>query len=171
MHSRIYELKDSRDDENELTDDSFETSFYDRYGIDYISGISEGSGEYKESIDWLASAYKDHITFDETENSIIFSDIPGLMEDKYNAFKAALEKLKECSLEDFAGCEKHSGNILEDPDASYLMWQVRDAWCSDGEFYIYHNGYARPLFTFLRDLSKEQKTQKFYIGSVLDYHY
>lgn len=169
MHSRIYELKDSRDDENSLTEDTFETSFYDMYGIDYTSDIPEDNEEYKDSVAWLANAYKDHITFDEEENSIIFSDIPGLMEGKYNEFQAALEKLKECSLEDFAGCEVH-GNILEDPDASQLMWQLKDAWCSTSEFYIYHDGYARPLFKFLRDLSKEQKTQKFYIGGILDYH-
>lgn len=170
MHSRIYELKNSRDDENELDEDIFETSFYDKYGIDYTSNIPTDSDDYKDSVAWFANAYKDHITFDAKDNSIIFSNIPGLMEDRYDTFQELLEKLQACSLEDFAGCKKHTGNVLEDPDASYLMWQLKDAWSSDNEFYIFYDGYARPLFQFLRDLTDEQKKQKFYIGGILDYH-
>lgn len=167
MHSRIYELKEDPNVEDELCEDTLESSFYDRYGIDYTDECT--GEEYTSSMDWFGSAHGDCVEINKEEKSVVFKDITGIMEHSYNTFMETLEKLQNCTIEQFTGEQKMIPGDL-DSDAGHLLWRLNDAWASHSEFYVYHDGYAQPLLDWLRNLSEEDRKKKYYFGGILDYH-
>ena len=167
MHSRIFELKVDPTTENELYDGALDDWFFSEYGVDYTSDRKDQ--EYDRDIKWLERCFENFAEVDETEKSIVFTDVAGLMSDAFDKFHEIIEKLQNYTLEEFAGIDKgHSREFGE--NMGDLMWILNDTWASKSEFFIYHDEYAEPLFSFIRKMTEDDRATKWYFGGILDYH-
>lgn len=165
MHSRIYELKKTKEDENNLEENSIECSDMDRYGIDYVAEID--ASDTAESIEWLKSCYQDTIEIDMNAGTLRFTDPKKLMESSFSEFQAALKNLSGMTIDDFVK-EYPENNIMN--GIGFAMWQLNKAYADHSGFYIYTENELKPLNAFVRGFVGDITEQTFYIGNVLDYH-
>lgn len=164
MHSRIFELKSDKTDENQLTESSISCETMSFYGIDYVSEMNESAT--KDSIDWLKAVYAGAIDVDTDAGSFHVSDPKKCMESDFKTFKQALEKLGSMTLDDFVKINtEHFGDSI-----SFNMYLLNNAYADKSGFYIYMDDQIKPINEFIRDMPGDITKHTFYLGNVLDYH-
>ena len=165
MHSRIYELKKNKEDENNLTETSIECSEMDRYGIDYVAEMD--ASNTANSIEWLKGCYQDAIEIDMAAGTLRFTDPKKLMRSSFSEFQEALKNLSNMTIDDFVK-EYSENNIMK--GIGFTMYQLNNAYDDHSGFYIYTENGLKPLNAFVRGFVGDITEQTFYIGNVLDYH-
>lgn len=165
MHSRIYELKKTKEDENNLEESSIESSDMDRYGIDYVAELD--ASDTANSIEWLKGCYQDAIEIDMDAGTLRFADPKKLMQSSFSEFQAALKNLSDMTIDDFVK-EYPENDIMK--GIVFTMWQLNNAYADHSGFYIYTEDGLKPLNAFVRGFVGDITEQTFYIGNVLDYH-
>lgn len=165
MHSRIYELKKNKKDENNLEENSIGFNDMKWYGIDYVAEM--GASDINDSIEWLKNCYQDAIEIDMTTGTLRFTDPKKLMQNSFSEFQAALKNLSDMTIDDFVK-EYPENNIIK--GIGFAMWQLNNAYTDHSGFYIYTENGLQPLNAFVRGFIGDITKQTFYIGNVLDYH-
>ena len=165
MHSRIYELKKNKEDENNLEETSIECSDMDRYGIDYVAEMD--ASDTANSIEWLKGCYQDAIEIDMAAGTLRFTDPKKLMRSSFSEFQEALKNLSNMTIDDFVK-EYPENNIMN--GIGFAMWQLNNAYADHSGFYIYTENGLKPLNAFVRGFVGDITEQTFYIGNVMDYH-
>lgn len=155
MHSRIYQISTEpieRDDyisEDYLIDHWFTNSV-----ADYVSDDTDRDRD----IEWLKEFANVNgglvVDSDEHGYYLMVTDKEKFFERSYKKFKETLDKIKDCSLEQF------SKGISE-------MWTLKDAYEDKFSFYIYTDD-PITLDDFVR---RAELNQKLYIGATIDYHF
>lgn len=173
MHSRIFELKTNKEDDNELSEHDFEEGYLSTK-FDYVVELDK-EGDYNDSMQWLQNSYGNSIKVDIAQKTIQFLDPSKLVSKSFEKFKEALDTLSCMDINDFINVNHEPANI--DHDICYVMWQLKDAYSSDCEFFIYHdnelksvNDFIRDYNRFLRDHHGDITKRVFHFGTILDYH-
>ena len=157
MHSRIYELKLSADNENILDEDEISIETLNFFSIDWLTTPDESRSN---SIDWLCKTKG--ISYNEETSEIRFDD-KKIMENDYKNFIDNAKKLSGISLDEFCGHSKDYKNSI-----SYLKYYLDEAFEDRWGFYVYLEGNGlMPLNYFLRNYDT---SVPYYVGNILDYH-
>lgn len=164
MHSRIFELKSNKTDENQLTESSISCETMVFYGIDYVSEMN--ASDSKESIEWLKAVYAGAIDVDTESGLFHVTDPKKCMEADFKTFKDSLAKLNNMTIDDFVKTSME--NFGE--SIGYNMYCLNNAYADKSGFYIYMDDRIRPINEFIRDVSGDITKYTFYLGNVLDYH-
>lgn len=153
MHGKIFQLEEKplRFEEDFVIEEDFYNDFVGTIA-DYVSEDVDRNEEIQYLIEDLR---KYGITYNAKEQSIIF-----LKEFKEKYFKERFEQLKEIvkciSLKEFI-------------EETLKVWEIENLINKKYGTYIYHNEIWISMDDFVREYMEEGK--KYYIGTVLDYHF
>lgn len=157
MHSRIFQVSlDPIDKWDYIEEADYWDHWFTREWADYVTGCDRN-----DSIEWLKDYGKNRgLTFGEDSNGeyFIIANKEKFFEGKFEYFKGKLEKLRECTLEQFAGLDRaadiHGINSSYNDKTGFYIELV------DGGLYT--------MDDFIRC---HDNGEKYYIGGTLDYHW
>lgn len=152
MHSRIFQLsKEPITKEHYIDSYEFDEHWFTNQVADYVAGCDR-----EDAIDWLKSCVKGcEVNTDANGVYILVLNKEEYFTSAYEKFKKTLEKLKVCTLEQFAS------NALE-----FDIWRIQNSYSEKHGFYVYSD----ELVSFDHFIRFAELNQKYYIGNALDYH-
>lgn len=155
MHSKIFQLERTPLKEEEFVT---EEEFYDNF-VGSIADYVDSDIDREEEILYFVNQLKPYgIIFYPEEQSILFKE--GFKEkyflEKFNKLK---QLTSELTLKEFAGIETFD---------ELKLWRIKQLIEDKFGIYIYTKNYWTPLDAFLREM---EEGEKYYFGSVIDYHY
>lgn len=152
MHSRIFQIATKPISKDEWIT---EMDFYENHSfLGAIADYVNDDTNREEDIQWLLSKFKNMpVEYNKEESSIVF--LKGFKE---TYFKERFEQLKE----------KVNHMKPEDFLDSYEVYKIENLLKDQYGFYMYEDGWNRPLDEFVRHLIEGQK---YYFGSTIDYHF
>lgn len=176
MHSRIYELKKVQTAPNQLDEYAITTETMDKYGIDYVSELSNSTDEQIkeeckiEELKWLQNCYVDSIKINMDIKSLQFTNPEKLMQSSFDEFQKVIKQLNDMTISDFYNSHPDSENPLT--DIRYMMYSLNQAYADESGFYIYDSDTdtIEPINQFIRNNADDIASKTFYIGNILDYH-
>lgn len=153
MHSRIFQVSMTP---IEKTDYINESNYYDHWFTRTIADYVSDSTNRAEDINWLSSCNGIVVSDDENEESLIVINREEYFKNQFNAFKEAIEIIKDFTITEFAN------------GSSYDIWKVNNAYEDKYGFYVDEDGELVTLDEFIRTCALNTK---YYIGGTVDYHY
>lgn len=159
MHSRIFQVSEQLIDKSDYIKESF---FYDHWFLNEVADYVNAKTDRQSDIEWLKGCHKQGITFGADENGefFIIVDKNKFFEQKFNAFKDALQKLSAMTIDEFVA---DTNNID--------MYNMRQAYNETYGFYTCNNGYCDDLHTMDEFIRFAETDTKYYIGATIDYHF
>lgn len=154
MHSRIFQVSMTPIKE---IDYATEADYnYEHWFCREIADYVVASDDRKADIEWLKNSTKGLI-FDEDKygNYFVVKSKEDYFESKFESFKSILDKIKKCTIEDFA-------------NGIFDMYSLNKTYDYKFGFYIDADGEVITFDSFVRNCTTNEK---YYIGSSLDYHY
>ena len=154
MHSRIFQASLKPIDKIEYIEES---NYWDHWFVGSVADYVTESDDRDEDIQWLKDCHSHHgLEFGKDDNGEFFivKDKCAYFERSFDVFKETLDKIKDCTLEDFA-------------QGFHEMWQLKNAYEDKFDFYIDADGELLSLDSFIRLCATEEK---YYIGGTLDFH-
>ena len=154
MHSRIFQVSEKP---IKPTDYINESHYWDHWFTNEWADYVSDDCDRKDDIGWLEACYsKKGIEFGADDNGeyFIVKSKQAYFQDSFNSFMEIAEKLKECTLDEFA-CGL---------DGMYLL--KRDYEDKFG-FYVEEDDSLTTFDEFIRQCATEEK---YYIGATIDYH-
>ena len=153
MHSRIFQVSMEPIDKNEYITES---DYYDHWFTNSVANYVSDDCDAYDDVKWLQDCVKG-ITFGGDENGVylIIKDKEKYFEDAFRQFKATLDVLKGCTIQDF------TKGILD-------MYGLKNAYEEKFGFYVEteDNG----LITMDNFIRIYPENEKFYIGGTINYH-
>ena len=160
MHSRLYQIsKAPINEDDRITErDMYDGGDFVPTIADYVSEIEEGYD--KEDVEWFAKALNGVAEFDGKSFTIINKE--AYFREKFNNFLESIDELKRAAT--FEAFIDYKFNSLSD-----AYYSLKNAYDYAYAFYITsdYNGYET-LDSFMR---WAEEGEKYYIGTVFDYHY
>lgn len=153
MHGKIFQLEEKplRFEEDFACEEDFYDDFVGRIA-DYVSDDIDKNTEIFYFIDELK---KYGIDYNYEEQSIVF--LEGFKEKYFEKrFEGLKEMVRNISLKEF----------IED---TVKVWKIENLINKKYDIYIYHGEIWMTMDDFIREYMEENK--KYYIGTVLDYHF
>ena len=153
MHSRIFQVSfDPIEKENYIG----ESHYWDHWFVGEIADYVNENTDRDDDIKWLKDCCNGFI-FGEDEDGeyFIVESKEEYFKEKFERFMEALDKIKSCTLEDFAR-------------GFFEMWTLKDAYEDKFGFYVDADGELMNLDDFVRGCAKNEK---YYIGATIDYHF
>jgi hypothetical protein len=155
MHSNIFQLERTPLREEEFVT---EEEFYDGF-VGIVADYVDSDIDREEEILYFINQLKPYgIIYNPEEQSIVFKE--GFKEkyflEKFNKLK---QLTSELTLEEFAGIETFD---------ELKLWKIKQLIEDKFGTYIYTENCWMPLDAFLREM---EEGEKYYFGSVIDYHY
>lgn len=152
MHSRIFQVSMEPIKESDYM---CEADYYDHWftkeWADYVSDECDRDA----SIEWLKDCAKGYtVSKDDNGDYFVVTNKEEHFEDAYNAFIDALNELGKPTLKEFAN--------------GFSLYSLRNAYEDKGGFYIDADGELMTFDEFIRGCAVNEK---YYLGSVLDYHF
>ena len=154
MHSRIFQVSMNPIDKEDYI---IESDYYDHWFTNEIADYVNGDTDRENDIEWL-KGYNSSMSFGEDDGGeyFIIKDKEKYFEGSFNRFIDVLNKIKDCTLNDF------STGLGGD------MWALKDAYEDKFGFYVNADGETMSLDSFVRRCATGEK---YYIGSTIDYHF
>ena len=157
MHSRIFQVST---EPIEKCDYIIESDYWDHWFTNSFADYVNDDCDREYDISWLDSCYgTDILEFgvDNNGNYFIIKNKQKYFEGKYNRFVETIEKIKNCTIDEFIKSIGHE------------IWTLKDAYEDKFGFYIQtsENG----LITLDSFMRAYPEGTKFYIGGTIDYHY
>ena len=153
-HSRIFQVSEQPIREYDYI---CESDFYDGWFLGSVADYVNEDCNRKEDIEWLKDSVNG-FTFGVDENGndyFIIKSKENYFANKFDGFKKQIEKLKDCSFEDF---------VYGLPD----MFRLKELYNDKFGFYINGDYGLDTLDGFVRNASNGDK---YYIGNTIDYHF
>ena len=154
MHSRIFQVSMTPIKE---IDYATEADYnYEHWFCREIADYVVASDDRNADIEWLKNSTKGLI-FDEDKygNYFIVKSKEDYFESKFESFKSILDKIKKCTIEDFA-------------NGIFDIYSLNKAYDYKFGFYVDADGEVMTFDSFVRNCAINDK---YYIGSSLNYHY
>lgn len=152
MHSRIYQISTEPIHKDDYITES---DFYDHWFLNSIADYVNHDTDREQDIEWLKDCAKGYVVdSDEHGYYIMVTNKEEYFKRSFDEFKAALDKIKDCTIEDFV---KGIGE----------MWTIDKAYEDKFGFYFYTDD---PI-TFDDFVRHAELNKKFYIGATIDYHW
>ena len=153
MHSRIFQVSMTPIKEIDYVTEADYN--YEHWFCREIADYVVESDDRNADIEWLKSCAKGLI-FDKDNygDYFVVKNKEDYFESKFKTFQTSLDKIKECTIEDF------SNGILG-------MWSLRNAYEEKFGFYVDADGEVLTFDSFVRSCATNEK---YYIGNILDYH-
>lgn len=164
MHNNIFEIKNSKDEPNTLTDNNIDPCVLASFGIDYTDSIPADA--VKEAIKDLKSYCGDTISVNVAKKCITVKDKLSYFKENYKCFSEILTKLGCITPEQFARTEKPK---TTDADTQYLLWMLDTSYSDKTGMLVSYEGDLMPLPEFIREYASDGS--KFFIGNVIDFHF
>lgn len=155
MHSRIFQISMEPIKKHEYI---MESDYWDHWFTREIADYVNGDTDRDYDVQWLKNCYNENgMEFGTDENGeyLVIISREKYFKNKFDKFKEAINKVKDCSLEDFA-------KGLSD------MWYVKDVYEDKFGFYVDADGELINLDSFVRGCAVNEK---YYIGGTMDYHW
>lgn len=154
MHSRIFQVSLNSIKKEDYIDES---NYWDHWFLNEVADYVSEDCNKDEDIQWLKDCCEHHgLEFGADDNGeyFIVKSKSEYFQSNFNRFKEALDKIKDCTLDDFA-------------KGFHEMWMLKDAYEEKFGFYVDADG---ELLSFDRFVRLCATGEKYYIGGTLDYH-
>ena len=155
MHSRIFQVSMEPINKHEYIEES---DYWDHWFTNEIADYVNDNTNRCDDIEWLRNCYEHNgMEFGSDNNGeyFIVESREQYFKRSFDRFKAAIDKIKDCTLEDFANGLEH-------------MWHIEDAYENKFGFYVNADGETINLDSFIRACALNEK---YYIGGTIDYHW
>lgn len=154
MHSRIFQVSMEPIDKDDYIEES---DYYDHWFTNSVADYVSDSKYRDEDLKWIEDCYDTRgIKFGVDNNGeyLIVEDKRKYFENSFNKFMKALDKIKDCTIDDFAtGVDG--------------MWKLKDSYEEKFGFYVDADGELMTFDSFVRHCAVGRK---YYIGGTVDYH-
>ena len=153
MHSRIFQVSDaSFEKEDYITGCDYYDHWFTREIADYVNDDCNR----EDDIAWLKESVKGfEFGKDDSGEYFIVTDKVKYFEEAFYRFKDAIDKIKDCTIDEFV-------------NGIYGMWDLKDSYDDKYGFYIDNDGDMESLDGFIRECFADKK---YYIGGTVDYHF
>lgn len=153
MHSRIFQVSDAP---FEREDYITECDYYDHWFTREIADYVNDDCNREDDIAWLKESVKGfEFGKDDSGEYFIVTDKVKYFEEAFYRFKDAIDKIKDCTIDEFV-------------NGIYGMWDLKDSYDDKYGFYIDNDGDMESLDGFIRGCFADKK---YYIGGTVDYHF
>ena len=153
MHSRIFQVSmEPISKKDYIVEAEYWDHWFTREIADYVNGDTDRDSD----VEWLKGCCNG-LVFGKDNNGEYFvvENKEMYFKNKFDRFMEALNKIKDCTLEDFA-------------KGFYDMWTLKDAYEDKFGFYVNVDGDTMNFDDFMRGCAKGEK---YYIGGTIDYHF
>lgn len=155
MHSKIFQVSSSPiTEDNEMHESRFDD--VNRDVFDYVTEVKEQDSIISD-YEWLNHVEGIEVNLEEKTFTV---DKKKYFKVKHEKFIEQLEKLKNCTLEEF------SSNKLY-----YDVLELKDAFDDKYSFYIDDDNEYFGLTTLDNFVRHTEPNNKYYLGQVFDYHF
>lgn len=153
MHSRIFQISKEPIDKADYIDSGYYD--YDHWFTNSVADYVSDDCNRDADIEWLKSCAKGLI-FDKDNygDYFVVKNKEDYFESKFKTFQTSLDKIKECTIEDF------SNGMLG-------IWSLKNAYEEKFGFYVDVDGEVISFDSFVRCFAVNEK---WYVGNTLDYH-
>lgn len=153
MHSRIFQVSL---EPIEKADYIEESTYYDHWFTNSIADYVNENCDRTHDIEWLKECERGYtVGCDKYGEYFIVNSKEEYFESKFKSFKDAINKIKDCTLEEFT-------------HGLYEIWALKSAYEERFGFYVDADGELITFDSFIRACAKGEK---YYIGGTIDYHW
>ena len=152
MHSRIFQVSEKPIEKCDYIEESY---YWDHWFVNEFADYVDGNTDRADDIQWLRECARGYtVGCDENGDYVIVTSKTEYFSRAFERFKEVINKLKDCTLEDFA-------------TEIYDMWSLKNAYEEKFGFYVNMDGDLLSFDSFVRHCTTDIK---YYIGSTIDYH-